>query len=362
MTYAVAGDLEGNSGLPLDDVQLQAQDEQGNDRDEIMQALSLIKRPGRLRPEDEAPIAAVKVDDKKGPPPSVEETLKAQGEKAVEEAAAAPVPAVQGEPASPSLEDKRAQTKFAAQHKREQELFQRQENIKTEEKALAEKYATYKEFADFTPEQLRAFRDAKTSPAHLLREMGFTDIKELLNRLADDGGVETPQARTLRELKAEVTAMREKEQRGIEEKARADKELAEKAAHDNFRGEIGSFVKGNVEKYGLLQLPGGVDAVLNELQGNEDLSLEEASAKAEALVRKNITEDLVTNPVVQQLVKEHLAKSSSQGRAAGPASSMAPVKTLSGSVSTRVAPLSDKVPDDNQLLSEAMAFLNRRRR
>ena len=345
-------------------------------QDEIMEAISMIKKrnPGRLSAEDRALAEQVAVP-KESKPPVVADVLAAEAKKALEAKTqpgapetpqTEPVAEVKKAPEGDTLEDKRMATKFANLHRQSQELFQQQETLKAERAKLEETYSRYKEFEALTPDEIRAFMDAKASPGKLLQAMGFKSLDELLQRFAHDGGVETPEARAVRELKAQVDQMKAEKEEAERVRAETERESTEKAAYDSFVGEIGSFVKQNAQKYGLLQLPGGIDAVFNEMRNyftetGEELSFDEAAAKAEALVEQNINEHLVTNPKVQELVRRQIAKSSPQGN--GPESFKAPVRTLSSQVGSRSAPVSDSEQDksDEQLLAESLAYLKRRR-
>lgn len=245
---------------------------------------------------------------------------------------------------------------YAKLHKKNKELFAREQQLKSQE-------AKYRQLED-------TLANVKDDPAALLELAGFSDIREFVERLAEDGGRLTPERRQLKELQKKFDdaerARTEEREAQTQAQAQETETRQYKAAVDKVNSDIVSFIKTNESKYSMLSLEGGSQMVFQELQAHyrktagedgvgETLPLEKAVQAVNARVEGNLRK-LVDNAQVRAIIEDALKAKSFQP---GAASTQQP-KTLTSAVRSGTASgQAGKLKDDEQLLAEATAFLKR---
>jgi len=249
--------------------------------------------------------------------------------------------------------DNKSSSKLAALHKRDKELFQR-------EQALKEREAHY--------QKMEATLNAmKEDPAHLLEAAGFKDLNELLERFADDGGRLSPERRQLKELQKKLESFEaEKSQLAARQQEETVSRQRQQAI-DNVNGEIVQFLKTNEIKYPLLSMDGSKDLVFKKLQDHyrkteeetgsgQALTLEKAAemanSEAESIVRM-----ILGNSRALELAKEILETKSNVKP--GAASVKQPIKTITNEARSSVGVKNNKSKTSNELFEEAQEMLRR---
>lgn len=169
-----------------------------------------------------------------------------------------------------------------------------------------------------------------------LELLGYDDPRAFIEGIAEDGGRMTPERKELYELKKWREQQETEKQQQQERIQREAQEAQNKQRLDSIRTSIVNTIKGQFAD-GLVSMPGGADAVLNQMdqmaaENPETMPrIEDAISAVEKTYTTQIAA-LLENPKARQLAEEHLASSKSSQKATAP--SHRPVSRTIGSDAT----------------------------
>ena len=238
----------------------------------------------------ERAIAALDATEKPAATPPAVEAPPSEPAKA--DAAPEPAPAAQEAKAEPAPDPKpkepTAAERFAAMARKEKQIVERDRSLKDREAKLAEREAAIKAAEDRR-------QGYSQDPLKALSDLGLTyeDLTKLVLNKTDPSAQQALAMRQLAEqveqAKREAAAAKEAIARAQAEREAAEKEHTTAA----FKGEVGSFLKANAEKYELIEATDSQELVFATVQAEfertgEMLTLEQAADKVETFLEQRL--------------------------------------------------------------------------
>jgi hypothetical protein len=251
---------------------------------------------------------------------------------------------------APAETDKVKPSALASFHRQQKELFQAQQAVKAKEAEYAR--------------VMGIIENAKSDRLAALELMGYTDTKEFLQSIAEDGGRESPERKQIRELqkwKAEQETARQKQQEQFQAE---QQQQAVQAKVDAIRSEVQNTLKSESYRDGLLALSGSDENVMTEMdrmatETGEMPRIEDAIKAVEGRYRTYL-EEMVSNPAVVRFFEEKLRSTKLASNGAPQSKPRAKHQTIDSAVrgpGTRVSGRPTALDDEDAVMAEAMSFL-----
>ncbi len=205
-------------------------------------------------------------------------------------------PAPQEKPAAkeePSQPDKPKSSAWASLHKQKVE-FQAQRDAFAKEKAEVDKVKSMLE-------------NAKTDRLSALEALGYTDIKEFIDGLVEDGGRMTPERKKVLELERKLTERENKEKEYNEQAQREHATRQQQQQLDRIHSEVVQKITADYAD-SLVSIEGGSQEVMQEmdrLAGENGVmpDISEAVANVQKRYEENF-QKILGNPRAQQIALE----------------------------------------------------------
>lgn len=271
--------------------------------------------------------------------PSRESTDRQSESRSKDEEAPAPEPTDRVKPSA-----------LASFHRQQKELFQREQQFKSKEAEYAR--------------VMGIIENAKSDRLAALELMGFTDTREFLQSIAEDGGRESPERKQLRDLQ-KWKAQQEQERQEQQRQYQAQQEQhAAQAKVDAIKAEVQNTLKSERYRDSLLALGGTDDNVFAEMdrmatETGEIPPIEEAIKVVEGKYRSYL-EEMLTNPEVTRFFQEKLRLTKLSGHGTPQSKTRARPQTIDSaarSPGTQLQRDSDGL-DEESVMAEAMKFLS----
>lgn len=264
------------------------------------------------------------------PPTAAAAPVEAPKEGAAAETAAPPVETPPGavaaetqppenETPKPSEQDATAK-RFAALSRKEREIVQQQQQLKTREAELAKQ-------ADALRAWEQARNVAKSNPLEALKALGITyeDVTAHVLAAEQSGTVDVKAL-----VKEELSAFEQKQQ---EERERAERAAQERAAAEaaqvieSFKAGLGEFIEANAEKYELTAAYGQSSLVYEVIEthfqsSGKVLSNDEAAELVERYLEEQAEKALQTRKLQTRLAPAPSAPSAPSSVSAPPATTL----------------------------------------
>lgn len=184
----------------------------------------------------------------------------------------------------------------------------------------------------------RLLADGKNDPLAALEAIGYTDIKTFIDRLAVDGGRDTPERKELREMRQwreSVEAERQENQRQLaarEQQAQIDAQL------ENLRSTIKDRINTDEYANSLLRLKDADQQVMHEMdrivtQTGKMPTPEEAMKSVETRM-KGTLEEMAGNEAILEFFRSKLGANPSNGNQAAQSNKRANTRTIGGNART----------------------------
>lgn len=262
-------------------------------------------------------------------------------------------------PVEPAKPEPSAAQRFAFLAKKESALQKQRAEIKAAREAMEAQKAEIEKIRQEI-EASKSKKDSyRTNPLSLLEEHGMT-YKELTDYILNNNTVSTEaQIRAIQERLDEQEKRREQEKLEAQKRAEEEAKSREAQVIQEFREEIGSFLKAKAETYELTALYDGADLVYDTVEEYFDktgkvLSIPEACELVEKYFESQVEKAAKTKKLSSKLQ----AAGSQQQPKEEKLTQSAPTRTLSNAKYTSSMPsiVSPKV--DNDRMARAMAALD----
>lgn len=257
------------------------------------------------------------------------------------------------EPERKPPEDKVRPSALAAFHRQQKELFQREREFKAKE-------AEYQRITSL-------LENAKSDRLAALELMGYKDPREFLESIAQDGGKETPERRQIRELQKWKEDQEKQHQEQMRQWQAQQQQQQVQSKLDALKAKVQDTLKSVTYRETVLALDGADEVILQQMdrmatESGEIPRIEDAIKVVEAKFRSNL-EKMLANPEVASFFREKLPPTKSHGHGTPQSKQRARTGTIGAEArtpGTRIGAPNGEVPDDDQIMAEALSFLKSR--
>ena len=179
-------------------------------------------------------------------------------------------------------EDPRIARAFAALSRRERDILSRERSLKEREDSLK---------SVETSDKYISVDDFKKNVSGALKKAGL-DVNDFLTLVANDNEPTTDM--TIKELRAEIAAMKKEKEEERETKKKSEAEETRNAAIKNIKNQINEHLNGRADDYELILANDGLDLVYNVMEeqysNGEEVSIDGACKLVEGYLENQIKE------------------------------------------------------------------------
>lgn len=287
--------------------------------------------------------------------PVAEDQKPAEGAQApaVDAKAATPIaeqkPA-DGKSATPDKPKERMSASFAALAKKERALFQKQQQVKAQEEAAAEKVRAAQAFE-------ASLKTAKLHPLKFLQEQLGYSWDDLVQIQLNGGPSPETAAEAAQRLVDERFAEMEEQRKQAEQEARVAEEAADQQAIDEFNQEVVGFIEAHPDDYELTILNGQQSLVLEVIQENFKANRKILTAQEAGNLVENYLADLVEKNLATKKWKARAGAPVAQkdGEQGQRGEQGAATRTLTNRMTPTAASQSKQVLSDEERTARARA-------